>query len=231
MKKAAHNGIVDEFLERVSWRALEDYRANVKSMIHGHAGVYALYKAEKLYYVGLARNLMSRVNQHLKDRHKSKWDNFSVYLTSDGDHIRPLESLVLRIVNPDGNRVVGKLRGAKDLVRELKRDMSSADANKRAILLGGKHLRQRRRTKTKDESGTRVLAGLVPRRMPLRADYKGETYRAMLRKNGTIQFGGVLYDAPSAAAIAIVKRNANGWNFWHYRVGRNNWVPLRELRR
>ena len=81
MKKKAHNGIVDEFLERINWRALEDYRANVKEMIHGHAGVYALYKGEKLYYVGLARNLMSRVNQHLKDRHKSKWDTFSVYLT------------------------------------------------------------------------------------------------------------------------------------------------------
>lgn len=148
MKKKLHNGIVDEYLERVSWRVLEEYRQNLKAMIHGYAGVYALYKGEKLYYVGLARSLMNRVNQHLKDRHKSKWDAFSVYLTSDGDHMRPLESLVLRIVSPDGNKVTGKLRGAKDLARQLKRDMSSVDANNRAMLLGGRHLQQRRRATT-----------------------------------------------------------------------------------
>src|SRR5688572_14435130 len=92
---------VREYFEQVNGKVLEEYRATVKQLIHGHAGVYALYKGEKLYYVGLARNLMSRVNSHLKDRHIRKWDRFSVYLTSNNDHIRPLESLVLRMVRPE----------------------------------------------------------------------------------------------------------------------------------
>ncbi len=231
MKKSTHNGIVDTYLERVSWRVLEDYRANVKAMIHGHAGVYALYRGQKLYYVGLAKSLMNRVNQHLKDRHSGKWDNFSVYLTSDGDHIRPLESLVLRIVSPAGNRVVGKLKGAKDLVNDLKREMSSADSDKRSMILRGRHLQQRRRSKTKNQKGTLVLAGVVERRFPLRAEYKGKTYRAMLRKDGTISYSGTIYNSPSAAAIAIVKHNANGWVFWSYKRGANDWASLRELRK
>lgn len=53
--------------------------------------------------------------------------------------------------------------------------------------------------------------------MLLRAEYKGVTYHATLRKDGTIRYGEKIYNAPSAAAIAVVKRNSNGWAFWHYR--------------
>jgi hypothetical protein len=52
-KKA--NAIVRGYMERVSWRVLEQYRDIVVEFIRGHAGVYALYKGETLYYVGLAR--------------------------------------------------------------------------------------------------------------------------------------------------------------------------------
>src|SRR5690348_392910 len=111
--KTKANAIVRGHMERVSWRVLEKYRDIVVEFIKGHAGVYALYKGEKLYYVGLARNLMNRVKHHLKDRHKGKWDRFSVYITVEDEHIRPLEALTLRIVNPLGNKVKGGLRGAQ----------------------------------------------------------------------------------------------------------------------
>jgi hypothetical protein len=61
---------------------LDEYRDIVRTMIRGKSGVYALYKQDKLYYVGLASNLMTRVNGHLKDRHHGAWDRFSVYLTN-----------------------------------------------------------------------------------------------------------------------------------------------------
>jgi len=100
--KRKSKGFVREYLERVSWRVLEKHRPTVRAMIRGHSGIYALYKGDKLYYVGLANNLMGRVNNHLKDRHKGKWDRFSVYLTTDDAHMRPLEALVLRVVDPHG---------------------------------------------------------------------------------------------------------------------------------
>ena len=56
-------------LEKVSWSVLEDYRDVIRDMIRGKSGIYALYNRDKLYYVGLATNLMGRLNQHLKDRH------------------------------------------------------------------------------------------------------------------------------------------------------------------
>ena len=79
MPKQTKPGVVTAYLEHVSGLMLEEpYRAEVAKLIRGHAGVYALYKRDKLYYVGLATNLMPRVKQHLKDRHARKWETFSV---------------------------------------------------------------------------------------------------------------------------------------------------------
>lgn len=223
--------IVREFLERISGRVLEDYRSLIAEMIKGHAGVYALYKGDRLYYVGLANNLMARVNHHLKDRHKGRWDRFSVYLTVENDHIRPLEALILRIVNPEGNRVRGRLAGARDLVRPLGRLISEYQKDQRAALFGAKAVRRRRRRKTLEAKGTTPLKGLLERRQVLKGWYKGREYRASLRRSGQIQFNGDLYDSPTGAAKKIFRRSVNGWKFWHYRSANREWVPLAELKR
>jgi RAMA domain-containing protein len=223
--------LVREYLERVDGSILKEYRATVKQLIHRHGGVYALYKGDRLYYAGLAGNLMGRVNTHLKDRHARKWDRFSVYLTSSDDHIRPLEALLLRIADPDGNRVQGRLRGAKDLGRTLSNLMSDSDANRRARLIGGRFARRRRRANLSAVEGSLGLSGLLDRRMRLIATYKGQEYRASLLKTGRIRYDGKLYDSPSLAAKAIVGRPVSGWRFWRYRKGRANWVRLEEIRR
>jgi len=75
--------------------------------------VYALYKRSKLYYVGLAKDLKA----HLNDRHGQSWDRFSVYLTIGDEHLKELESLILRIVKPKGNKVKGKFAKSQDLRR------------------------------------------------------------------------------------------------------------------
>lgn len=231
VKKNA-DGLVREYLERVGGDVLESdhFRSIVAGMIKGHAGVYALYKNERLYYVGLATNLMGRVKHHLKDRHAGKWNRFSVYLTTAGDHIKPIESLLLRIIDPQGNRVKGRLPGAHDLKRDLNRKVSAHQADERARLLGGTFAKDRRRKKAASGNGTLVLAGSVERRLILRADYKGQRYSAALRKDGHISYQGKLYESPTAAAKAVVARPVNGWSFWKYKAA-DGWVQLGELRR
>jgi len=229
--KTKANGFVREYLERVSWKLLEAYRPVIRSMIRGHAGIYALYKGEKLYYVGLATNLMGRVNHHLKDRHEGKWDRFSVYLTTGNELIRPLEALVLRVVAPSGNRVQGRLTGAQDLVRSLKRKMEERTRDEAATLLGGRFARHRRRSKAKGVKGTVVLAGLVEKRLVLRATHKGTRYRASLRRDGQISYKGKLFASPSSVAKVVAGSAVNGWSFWHYRNPKGQWVRLAELKR
>lgn len=218
-------------LEKVSWQVLEDYKDVIKNMIKGKSGIYALYHRDKLYYVGLASNLMKRLNDHLKDRHNRKWDRFSVYLTRKDEHMKELESLFLRILQPDGNKVKGKFSDSVNLRRELNAQIKNADTDKRAILMGGAAVRSRRRRKMKDTRGTIILAGLVERAIRLKAEYDGYEYKATLRKNGMIYFNGEAYVTPTAAAKAIKKRTVNGWSFWHYKDKNGEWVRLGNLRK
>jgi hypothetical protein len=82
--------LVIEHLENISRKALEKYQPIITEYVKGKKGVYALYKGERLKYVGLAGNLRSRLSTHLRDRHAQSWDKFSVYLTEDDEHLREL---------------------------------------------------------------------------------------------------------------------------------------------
>lgn len=218
-------------LERVSGRVFEDYRDVIKEMIHGRSGIYALYHGERLYYVGLASNLMARLKAHLKDRHNGRWDRFSVYVTRNEDHMKDLEALLLRIVDPNGNRQSGRLTGSKNLQQEFSRRMRIRDADKRAMLLGGKAIERRQRLKARTGRGTESLKGVIARKMVLKGWADGWEYTAALLRSGRISYDGNRYDNPTSAATAAVKRRKGGWTFWHYKDAKGNWVPLRSLRR
>ena len=110
-------GLVIEHLEGISRTAIKRYPDIITEFVRGRSGVYALYKGNDLYYVGLAKNLRSRLRGHLRDRHAEAWDRFNVYLTQGDEHLKELESLVLRIAAPKGNRTAGKFMGSSDLLR------------------------------------------------------------------------------------------------------------------
>jgi hypothetical protein len=220
-----------EHLENVSWSVLKDYPTAARELIRGRNGIYALYRRDKLYYVGLATSLMGRVKQHLRDQHKGAWDRFSVYLTATDAHMRELESLVVRIVAPPGNQQTGRLKGARDLRKKLNARIRDHDDDRRSMLLGGDVARARRRRKTRRGTGTLLLAGLVERPTALRATHKGKTFRARLRRDGWIRFAGKLFDNPSAAARAAAGRYMPGWWFWRVRIPGGGWEKLRVLKR
>lgn len=227
----SHRQLVTAHLEGVSWNVFQQYPDVLRSLIRGHAGVYALYKREKLYYVGLAGILMARLKAHLRDRHHNSWDRFSVYLTLDSSHMKELESLLIRIAAPQGNRQGGRFASSKNIKLELNRRMRDSDADKRARLLGGHVHKQRRRRKAAHVKGSATLAGLLDQRKAIRGEYKGWVYSATLRKDGRISFNGSLYDSPTAAARATGNRRVNGWTFWKYRDKAKGWITISHLRR
>ena len=223
--------LVLEHLEGLSGRVLEEYQDEIKKLIRGRSGVYVLYRRSKLYYVGLAKNLMGRLKEHLRDRHDKEWDRFSVYVTVHNDHIKELESLLLRITSPSGNRQGGKFIASENLHPILARAVRNSDGDRRAVLLGGAVARRRRRAKGKQEKGAVVLAGLVERRFRLKAIYKGYEYTAFVRKDGRISYGGTLFNSPTAASLAVSPTRRNGWRSWHFRNELGEWVALREFKR
>ncbi len=74
-------------------------------------GIYALYKGEELVYVGITgTSLRGRLKGHLKDRLEGKWDNFSWYQIRYPEFLKDVETLILRIAKPPGNKVRGRFR-------------------------------------------------------------------------------------------------------------------------
>lgn len=221
-----------EHLEKVSWRVLADYATVARDMLRARHGIYALYRRERLYYVGLAGSLMGRVKHHLRDRHRGAWDRFSVYLTDSPAHIRELEALIVRVASPPSNKQTGRLKGARDLRKTLNQRIRDHHDDQRALLLGGDVARARRRRKARRGHDSRALAGAVERPTSLRGVYKGKTYRARLRRDGQISCGGRLYATPAAAARAALGFGRNGWYFWQIRLSKGGpWERLRALRR
>jgi len=227
--------LVCQHLERASRSVLEEYQAEIKDYVRGRHGIYALYRNDKLYYVGLASNLRARLKQHLRDRHSAAWNHFSIYLTIEAGHIKELESLVLRITRPRGNRSGGRFKRSENLERALKRDVKARQYRELEALFRRTrpaHIEPSRTMRRVARDGHRVtLAPYIKRAFTIRARYKNDLVRARVLRNGAIRLRGMRYDSPSDAAERITNRPVNGWTFWKYQRVQGVWVPLADLRK
>jgi hypothetical protein len=233
MQKRRSN-LVCQHLERISAGALEDYQDIIREEIRGRHGIYALYKRDRLYYVGLARSFSGRLKSHLRDRHKGLWDRFSVYVTIEGHHIKELESLVLRIVKPKGNAMIGRLSRAEDMKRKLVRAVRLRQREEIRVLIG-KQIKITRVVTTKRLIANRVsetiLGRCIDKPFTIRGTHKGKTYRARVRRTGWISYKGYLYSSPSQVAREICGHHKNGWIFWEWEKAPNYWVKLKALKK
>jgi hypothetical protein len=228
---AKQSQLVSQHLENISSEALAKYQDVIRNYVRGRQGIYALYRRNKLYYVGLASNLRNRLKHHLRDRHKGIWDRFSVYLTIGSSHLKELESLILRSVKPKGNTQAGKFIRSENLRGRLARDLRRKHREEINWLIGRTTAPTANRS-TKRTAGREqpVLASYFNRSTRLRAKYKGEIVKARVRRNGLIRYKNKDYKSPSLAGAAVVKRSCNGWTFWRYERAPGDWVPLDELR-
>ncbi|HEY0724336.1 MAG TPA: hypothetical protein VGD41_10180 [Pyrinomonadaceae bacterium] len=229
---AKRSSLVCQHLENISRGALEEYQDIIRQYVRDRHGVYALYRRDKLYYVGLARNLKMRLGHHLRDRHGDSWDRFSVYLTIGDSHLRELEALILRIVKPKGNAQKGKFARSEDIKRKFGRDVRQRHRRDIDILLGIRRKPDKPESRIhvagKKGSLVRVLRG---RALRLRRTYKGKLFKARLRKDGKVVHNRVIYPTPSAAGKAICGRAVSGWKFWQCERAPGDWVKLEKIRR
>jgi hypothetical protein len=223
-------------LERISVRAFEEYRDEITKLVKSQHGVYALYKSDRLYYVGLAGNLRRRVKQHIRDKHAGRWNRFSLYLVRKVDHIKEIEALLLRIADPAGNQQGGRLRGATNLKKSLSRLVAQRQRIEREEIIGRVRAPKRpvakrplSRRSGSERRANRPLNGIVSGKH-IYATYKSREYKAHVCRNGTVRFRGRCFGTPSAAASVIVGRSVNGWSFWRVRHN-GKLVKLMDVRR
>jgi len=229
--------LVCQFLENISREALESYQDIVKDYVWRRQGIYALYRKKRLYYVGLASNLRSRLRQHLRDRHGESWDRFSVYLTIGDSHMKELESLILRIVKTTGNKQKGKFSKAENLRSNLAADIRAKFSERLVSIIGAESAKkspekQIRKIENKITGRKPALADYVKSPFVLRTRFKGRMLEARVRKDGAVSFCRKIFTSPSLAAAAACKRSTeNGWKFWKYERAPGDWVKLDEMRR
>lgn len=137
-------GLIVGHLEKVERSILKAHKDVVKRYVKGKHGLYALYKKDKLYYVGLAIDLPKRIAHHLKDRHRHTWDRFSLYVIKDASYLKEMESLFLRIYKPKGNATKGKFAASKNLKPDFKREIDAKTRRQLGV----------RRRKTGGKKGT-----------------------------------------------------------------------------
>lgn len=232
--------LVSQYLENISRKLMEDYPEIIREFVKGRHGIYALYRGDILYYVGLASNLRSRLKHHFKDRHSETWDHFSIYLTLSNEHLKDLESLVLRISSPKGNRQVGRFINAQDLKRTIQRKIREIQEKERSNLLGEDIRSENQEKFLLPNERKSASEFFIPKRIHIHFRYKNKLYIAHLRKDGLItfdslsaeysRFKGKKYTSPSAAAQAVTNHPMNGWRCWKYKKAPGLWVPIDELR-
>jgi len=92
---------------------------------HERQGLYALYKKNgELYYVGRASSLIHRLSVHRSDLHGKKWDKLAIYIINEKLTLHDVESLLIGVSKPEGNKNRGKLKN--DLRKELRNFMKEA---------------------------------------------------------------------------------------------------------
>jgi hypothetical protein len=209
--RGKYDALLFQHLEKVSGKLLTAYPDIIRDLIGKQSGVYALYKRNGLYYVGLARKLSSRLKSHLRDRHKGSWDSFSIYLTNNDRHMKEIESLLLQIARPRGNRVGGRPSGSENLKVRLGKAIRVRKREKANSLIG-RHLRDEAAVVGHTRSSDRkTLPFLFPQGCKLRGERNGKKSSGYITKTGQVRVKGKSYDSLSAAGKAAYGSRVNGW--------------------
>lgn len=235
IRHATH--LVCQHLEGLDRKALLKYQDVIRGFVRNRHGIYALYRGDRLYYVGLASNLRTRLTAHLKDRHAGTWDRFSVYLTVGDGRLRELEALLMRIAKPRGNIQRGRFPKSQDLLKTFRSRVLEQTKSDMDGILGAVERRLIARVSSRaaaavpDVGRQPVLAPFVTSPFEIRLRHKGKVHKARVRRDGTVRYRGRIYTSPSLAGKAARKINTNGWVTWEYERAPGDWVPLNELRR
>ncbi len=128
--KSGKGSLVKGYIPLISRSFLEfeTFRNKMKEILRGNIGVYILYKNDDLYYVGITRrDLFWRLDAHTKDKHKDKWNKFSVFIIGKGKYLKDIESMIHRISYTKANVAKGKFIGHYEYdhqIRKIVKDVS-----------------------------------------------------------------------------------------------------------
>lgn len=122
-RRSGRGALVKAYAEGIASSVLARFPKEFKRVVGKKSGIYILTKGKKIYYVGIASRFASRLPWHLKDRHRRQWEAFSLYSIGRQRYLRDIESILIRVARPKGNRVRGHFGQKAKLNRKLVRQI------------------------------------------------------------------------------------------------------------
>jgi hypothetical protein len=137
-RRRSHSGkgeLIKGMSRRLPSEILESllFRHRLRTIMRGYAGIYALYRGKRLYYVGLTKNLLGRLKWHLRDRHKGKWTHFIIFRIHKVRYLKDIETLIHNLISLPGNRVQGRVPRDADINRALREVLREHEVTIRGI--------------------------------------------------------------------------------------------------
>lgn len=114
--------LIQYALDDIKRESFDVIRRELRSTLKGNAGVYALYKGDKLVRVGLARDIYNRLKHHSKDK-KLKWNKASLFILKKVTYLKDLETAIVRIARPKYNDQKGRVKDEHFLKRFLRKQV------------------------------------------------------------------------------------------------------------
>ena len=103
LKKPKKGKLIKQKLEGIPAGSLHILSKDMKELLGKKPGIYALYNNKKLYYVGMAVNLHSRLKSHLRAKRSRKWNKISIFVITRTQYLKDVELAVVNISKPPGN--------------------------------------------------------------------------------------------------------------------------------
>jgi hypothetical protein len=142
--------------------------------------------------------------------------------------MRELETLLIHIAKPKGNKQIGKFRTSENLKPKLKREMHRYQNREFESFFGN----EIPFLSTKPAAhGEPSLKGYFKKRTRIRLTYKEKEHTAKVLNSGKIKYQNQIFNSPSVASSFILGRHSNGWYWWKYKTKKGEWVRLDSLRK
>lgn len=122
-------------LEKIPAEVMEEesFRKTLREIMKDWSGIYVLYKDDKIYYIGKATSGFWRLWNHFKrSKHSGKWNKFSIFRFRTKNLI-DIETLLLRISKPKGNKSIPRIPKDMELTKILKKEMKESRKKAQSI--------------------------------------------------------------------------------------------------
>ena len=107
-------------MDNIKRESFDAINKELRDVLRGRSGIYALYKKGTVVKVGLGTNIYWRIKGHSKSK-KMHWDTVSLFIIRKNRYLRDVETAVNRIAKPKYSYQKGRVGDEHYFKRILKK--------------------------------------------------------------------------------------------------------------